>query len=110
MTIGDMFVLVLVVLVLPCSTLEGKCHIRPKGRLLLKGREVSASMNRQDLVEFSLLASSERRVICRGAIGASLLQKNKITVGHTLSLEVPSTYSSGKMCTGCQCSPSSVLL
>lgn len=56
-----------------------------KRSLLLKGGEVSASINSQGLVEFSSLATSERRVICRRAISPATAKEQDYSRSHSVT-------------------------
>lgn len=98
MTAEGVFLLVLIVMVLPCSSLEGKCHETQlvtsdlkRGLLLLRG-EVPVCIDRQILVNFSCLASL--------AVAKDYSRSYTITRGSWAQTLVV------KMCNGCLCSPS----
>lgn len=98
MTAEGVFLLVLIVMVLPCSSLEGKCHETQlvtsdlKQRLLLLRGEVPVCIDRQILANFSCLDSL--------AVAKDYSRSYTITRGSWAQTLVV------KMCNGCLCSPS----
>lgn len=91
MTAGDVFLLVLIVMVLPCSSSGGKCLVTKHGLSDLK----DGFCCREERFVLAQIAGVWLNLALLLPL-ALLLQKNKLAPGHAPSPEVPSTYSSWK--------------